>query len=51
MRKSERGAIMAGIVERRPRQETGSEGQVEAARRSCNHTITQQQEEWPKEDT
>jgi hypothetical protein len=45
MRESERGAIMAGIVERRPRQDTGSEGQEEAARRSCNDTISQQQQQ------
>jgi hypothetical protein len=43
--KSERGAIMAGIAGRRRRQDAGSEGQEEAARRSCNATINQKQQQ------
>jgi len=34
-RESERGGILAGIAGRRPRRDAGSEGQEEAARRSC----------------
>jgi hypothetical protein len=44
-RESERGAIMAGIAGSRRRQDAGSEGQEEAARRSCNATINQQQQQ------
>ena len=45
-RESKRGGItMAGIAGRRPRRDVGSEGQEEAARRSCNGIINQQQQQ------